>query len=129
MIPENLIEIMRKDGVVAIATLGPDGPHMVNPWNSYLRISHDGRLFVPAGYMHKTEADISHNPEVLITSGSGSRAAWVGGRVPDQGKGKFHYVRPRFRFHEREVQLVARHPGGCNRIGHSNLVKMHGVMK
>jgi len=26
MIPEKLLEIMKKDGVVAIATLGPDGP-------------------------------------------------------------------------------------------------------
>jgi hypothetical protein len=58
MIPEKLQEIMKKDGVVAIATLGPDGPHMVNTWNSYLRISQDGRLFIPAGYMHKTEANI-----------------------------------------------------------------------
>ena len=27
MIPEKLLEIMKKDGVVAIATLGKDGPH------------------------------------------------------------------------------------------------------
>jgi hypothetical protein len=43
---------------------------MVNTWNSYLRISQDGRLFIPAGYMHKTEANIAHNPNVLITLGS-----------------------------------------------------------
>jgi hypothetical protein len=36
MIPEKLLEIMKKDGVVAIATLGKDGPHMVNTWNSYV---------------------------------------------------------------------------------------------
>ena len=59
-----------EDGVVAIATLGPDGPHMVNTWNGYLRISQDGRLFIPAGYMHKTEANITHNPNILITLGS-----------------------------------------------------------
>jgi hypothetical protein len=70
IIPEKLKEIMEKDGVVAIATLGPDGPHMVNTWNSYLRISTDGRLFIPAGYMHKTEANIAHNPNLLITLGS-----------------------------------------------------------
>ncbi len=45
MIPEKLLEIMKKDGVVAIATVGKDGPHMVNTWNSYIRISSDGRLF------------------------------------------------------------------------------------
>ena len=70
MIPEKMQEIMKMDGVVAIATLGPDGPHMVNTWNTYLRISPDGRLFIPAGYMHKTETNISHNPNVLITLGS-----------------------------------------------------------
>jgi len=70
MIPEKLQEIMKQDGVVAIATLGADGPHMVNTWNSYLRISEDGRLLIPAGYMHRTEANISFNPEVLITLAS-----------------------------------------------------------
>jgi hypothetical protein len=35
MIPEKLPEVLKKDGVVAIAALGKDGPHMVNTWNSY----------------------------------------------------------------------------------------------
>ena len=38
MIPEKLLEILKQEGVVAIATLGQDGPHMVNTWNSYIRI-------------------------------------------------------------------------------------------
>ena len=59
MIDEKLLEIMKKDGIVAIATLGEDGPHLVNTWNSYLSVSEDGRLFIPAGYMHKTEANIA----------------------------------------------------------------------
>jgi hypothetical protein len=70
MIPEKLLEVMKKDGVVAIATLGADGPHMVNTWNSYLRATEDGRLLIPVGYMHRTEANIAFNPEVLITLGS-----------------------------------------------------------
>jgi hypothetical protein len=70
MIPEKLLEVMKQDGVVAIATLGADGPHMVNTWNSYLRTTEDGRLLIPAGYMHRTEANIAFNPEVLITLGS-----------------------------------------------------------
>lgn len=70
MIPEKLLEILTKDGVVAIATLGKDGPHLVNTWNSYIRVSPEGRLLIPAGYMHKTEANIKDNPEVLITVGS-----------------------------------------------------------
>lgn len=70
MIPEKLLEVMKQDGVVALATLGADGPHMVNTWNSYLRVTEDGRLLIPAGYMHRTEANIAFNPQVLITLGS-----------------------------------------------------------
>lgn len=70
MIPDKLLEIMKQDGVVAIATMGEDGPHMVNTWNSYIKISADGRLLIPAGFMHKTEANIAYNPHVLITLGS-----------------------------------------------------------
>jgi hypothetical protein len=70
MIPEKLKEILKTDGVVAIATLGEDGPHMVNTWNSYIRISEDGRLLIPAGYMFRTETNIAFNKQVLITLGS-----------------------------------------------------------
>jgi predicted pyridoxine 5'-phosphate oxidase superfamily flavin-nucleotide-binding protein len=69
-IPEAMLEVLKKDGVVAIATLGPDGPHMVNTWNSYVRVSEDGRLLIPAGYFHKTEANITANDKVLVTLGS-----------------------------------------------------------
>ena len=70
MIPEKLLEVLKQDGVVAIATLGKDRPHMVNTWNSYVRITDDGRLLIPAGYMHHTEANIATNSNVLITLGS-----------------------------------------------------------
>ena len=69
-IPEKLLEVMKLDGVVAIATQGPDGPHMVNTWNAYLRIADDGRLIVPAGYFHTTQANIERDPRVLVTLGS-----------------------------------------------------------
>ena len=70
MIPDKLLEVMKQDGVVAIATLGAEGPHMVNTWNSYLRATEDGRLLIPAGFMHQTEANVAFNPQVLITLGS-----------------------------------------------------------
>lgn len=93
MIPEKLLEIMKQDGVVAIATLGADGPHMVNTWNSYLRVTEDGRLLIPAGYMHRTEANIAFNPEVLITLGSSKVKGLLYG--PGAGfliKGKAQFV-------------------------------------
>ena len=100
MIPETLQKIMKQDGVVAIATLGAEGPHMVNTWNSYLKMAPDGRLFIPAGYMHKTEANLRHNPEVLITLGSskveGLHGPGAGFLI--KGKGRFVASGPDFDF-------------------------------
>lgn len=80
MIPEKLLEILKKDGVVAIGTLGPDGQHMVNTWNSYIRVTEDERLLIPAGYMHLTEKNIAFNKNVLITLGS-SKVEGLTGRA------------------------------------------------
>ena len=92
MIPEKLLEIMKQDGVVAIATLGGDGPHMVNTWNSYLRITEDGRLLIPAGYMHRTEANIAYNPGVLLTLGSSKVQGLHGPGAGFLIKGKAEFV-------------------------------------
>jgi hypothetical protein len=78
MIPEKLLEVLKYDGVVAIATLGQEGPHMVNTWNSYIRITDDERILIPVGYMHRTEANIAFNNQVLITLGSRKVAGNMG---------------------------------------------------
>lgn len=70
MIPETLREVLKHEGVVAIATVGEDGPHMVNTWNSYVMVSEDERLLIPAGYMNRTEANVAHDDRVLLTAGS-----------------------------------------------------------
>jgi hypothetical protein len=92
MIPEKVLEIMKQDGVVAIATLGKDGPHMVNTWNSYLRATEDGRLLIPAGYMNRTEANIAFNPEVLISLGSSKIKGLYGPGTGFLIKGKAVFV-------------------------------------
>lgn len=70
MIPETMMEVLKCDGVVAIATLGAGEPHLVNTWNSYIRIAADGRLLIPAGGMQQTEANIAVNNNVQLTLGS-----------------------------------------------------------
>jgi hypothetical protein len=92
MIPDILRVIMKQDGVVAIATLGEEGPHMVNTWNSYLRVTEDGRVLIPAGYMHRTEANIAFNPEVLITLGSSKIKGLYGPGAGFLIKGKAEFV-------------------------------------
>lgn len=77
-IPEKMTQVLARDGVVAIATLGQDGPHMVNTWNSYIRVMEDGRLLIPAGGMQRTEANVAFNDQVLVTLGSSKVAGLHG---------------------------------------------------
>jgi roadblock/LC7 domain-containing protein len=93
MLPEKLKEIMKQDGVVAIATLGEDGPPLVNTWNSYIRVSGDGRLLIPAGYMHKTEANVAFNNLSADHFGQqqSNRQSWAGCRISDQRDCRLHY--------------------------------------
>lgn len=78
MFPEKMLEVLKHQGVVAIATQGPDGPHLVNTWNNYVQITADGRLLIPAGYMFKTEANLGRDNRVLITIGSPEVAGKIG---------------------------------------------------
>lgn len=64
------MQVIKHEGVVAIATQGKDGPHLVNTWNSYLQVTSENSLLVPVGYMHKTEENISSNNRVLVTVGT-----------------------------------------------------------
>ena len=91
-IPEKMTQVLEKDGVVAITTLGQDGPHMVNTWNSYVRVTEDGRLLVPAGYMQTTEANVAFNDRVLVTLGSSKVAGLHGPGTGFLIKGKAAFL-------------------------------------
>lgn len=105
MLPEKMLEVLKRPGVVAIATQGSDGPHLVNTWNSYVMIAADGRLLIPAGYMHETEANLARDNRVLITLGSHEVEGKMGpgtgflitGRAEFLGSGaEFEQVKGRF---------------------------------
>lgn len=105
MIPEKLREVLAHEGVVAICTQGRDGPHLSNTWNSYVQVTGDGRLLIPAGFMRRTEANVAFQPKVLLTAGSrevqGLRGAGTGflveGTASFAGSGPdFDAVKARF---------------------------------
>jgi len=91
-IPKKLTQVLGKDGVVAIATLGQNGPHMVNTWNSYIRVTEDGRLLIPVGYMQRTEANVAFNDQVLVTLGSSKVAGLHGMGTGFLIKGKATFI-------------------------------------
>jgi len=65
-IPEKLREVLKKDGVVAIATLGEHGPHMVNTWNSYVRLTTAARAKAVASLDEVTRAVLERAEEKIL---------------------------------------------------------------
>jgi hypothetical protein len=72
MINEKLVEVLAhpSDGVVAIVTQGTSEPHIVNTWNSYIQVTSDDKLLIPAGFMHRTEKNIAENNNIWLTIGN-----------------------------------------------------------
>jgi len=70
MFSETFLEVVKNEGVVSIVTWGSGEPHIVNTWNSYLVITDDSRILIPAAGMTSTEADLAVNSRVKVTLGS-----------------------------------------------------------
>jgi len=69
-LPENFYEVLQHEGVVAIISWGNGEPHVVNTWNSYLVVTEDERILIPAYGMRKTEKNVIENNKVKLTLGS-----------------------------------------------------------
>lgn len=70
MLTEKFYEVLKNEGVVSIVSWGIDEPHMVNTWNSYLVVTADERILIPAYAMRKTEKNVNENNKVKIALGS-----------------------------------------------------------
>jgi hypothetical protein len=66
---EKFLEVLQHEGVVSIVSWGVE-PHVVNTWNSYLVVTEDERILIPAYGFRKTEKNIDVNNSVKITLGS-----------------------------------------------------------
>lgn len=69
MLPEAFFEVLRHEGVLAIATYGSE-LHLVNSWNSYVQVTDGDTLVIPVGGMRKTESNVAVDHRVLITAGA-----------------------------------------------------------
>lgn len=67
MISEKLLEVLSHEGAVAIASSSNNEVHIVNTWNSYINITKDGRLLIPAAGMRKTQKNVELNDKVKLT--------------------------------------------------------------
>lgn len=80
MLNEKLLAILSHpaDGAVSIVTAGADGPHVVNTWNSYITVTADDRLLIPAYGFNKTERNLSSNNMVTLSIASRSIEGYRG---------------------------------------------------
>ena len=70
MLSDKFYEVLKNEGIVTIVTWGKGEPHIVNEWNSYLVITKDERILIPAGIMQKTEENIRINNKIKMALGS-----------------------------------------------------------
>jgi hypothetical protein len=83
---------------VAIATTGPDGPHLAGTWGDYVRAlrARDDEILIPAGGLRQTEANLAIDPRIELlfasrqvrgASGGPGKGCLVRGRAEVQTTG------------------------------------------
>ena len=72
MLNEKLLDILSHpaDGAVSIVTDGSDGPHLVNTWNSYIVVTVEDKLLIPASGYVKTEKNLTIRNEAILSIAS-----------------------------------------------------------
>ena len=66
---EKFMEVLQHEGVVSIVSWGVE-THVANTWNSYLVVTEDERILIPAYGFRKTEVNVNLNNKVKLTLGS-----------------------------------------------------------
>lgn len=67
---EKFLDVIKHEGVVSIVSWAENEPHVINTWNSYLFITDDERILIPAAGMRITQKNIEKNSKVKLTLGS-----------------------------------------------------------
>lgn len=70
MLTEKFYEVLNHEGVVSIVSLGVEEAHVTCTWNSYIVVTEDERILIPAAGMRSTENDVNHNNKIKVTLGS-----------------------------------------------------------
>ena len=66
---EKFHEVLKHEGVVSIISWGLE-THVVNTWNSYLVVTADERILIPAYGFRKTEENVNVNNNIKLSLGS-----------------------------------------------------------
>ncbi len=83
MLDATIQTVLETEGSATFVTQGPEGPHLVATWQSYLERLDERTLVFPAGGYRVTEANLARNPAVQMVLGSrcGAHGSGVGFRL------------------------------------------------
>jgi len=70
MLTETFHEVLKHEGVVSIVSWAAGEPHIANTWNSYLVVTPDERILIPAYALRVTEANVNQNSKIKMALGS-----------------------------------------------------------
>ena len=117
MLTDKFHEVLENEGVVSIVSWGVDEPHLVNTWNSYLVVTADERILIPAYAMHRTEKNVNQNNKVKIALGSkdvlgykdyqGTGFAIEGTAKFIESGSEFEMMKEKFSFLTRVLEITA----------------------
>ena len=112
---EKFLEVIQHEGVVSIVSWGVE-PHVVNTWNSYLVITDDERILIPAYGFRKTEKNVNVNSNVKLTLGSKDVLGYkdyqgtgflINGTAKYIGSGdEYYFMKNKFSFLTRVLEIT-----------------------
>ena len=70
MFNESFIEVLNHEGVVSVTSWANEKAHVANTWNSYLFLTADNRILIPAAWFNKTQKNVNVQNKVIVTLGS-----------------------------------------------------------
>jgi len=93
MLTQKLLDVLSHptDGAVTMVTAGDAGSHIVNTWNSYIVVTPEDKLLIPASGYNKTEKNLSVHNEIILSIASKEIEGY-------KGKGTGFIVRGTTRF-------------------------------
>lgn len=111
MLNEKFKEVLAKEGVVSIVSWADGEPHIVNTWNSYLVVTEDERILIPAYAMRKTEKNLLKNNKLKMAVGSKEVLGYKdyqGTGFIVEGSGKFIENGPEFDLMKNKFSFLTR---------------------
>lgn len=70
ILPEKFIETIQHEGVVSVVSWAEGEAHVANTWNTFLVITEDERILIPASGFRKTQRNVEKNNRVKLTLGT-----------------------------------------------------------